>query len=52
MIAAGLAYAGPLIIKQIMTFVTNKKATISDQDAAYNSAAIWVLLYFAKIFIN
>jgi hypothetical protein len=52
MVTAGLAYAGPLIIKQIMIFVTNKKAIISDQNAAYNSAAIWVLLYFAKIFIH
>ena len=52
MVAAGMAYAGPLMIKQILNYMSMKNATQKDQDDAYNYATIWIVLFFFKIFVN
>lgn len=52
MVAAGLNYAGPLFLKEILKFINNKNANKSDQNRAYLFAGIWVLCYFIRIMLD
>ncbi len=51
-LAAVLGFAGPIVIKNILAFISKKNATLSDQTEAYNYVAIWVMLYFLRIFVS
>jgi ATP-binding cassette subfamily C (CFTR/MRP) protein 1 len=50
--AAGMGFAGPIVIKSILIFLSDKKATKADQDYAYTLVAIWITLYFLRIFVK
>lgn len=52
MIAAGLAFAGPLVIKEIMSFLKIRSPTVDQQSAAYGYAGLWIGLYLLRIFVN
>mgnify|MGYP002375667805 CR=1 FL=1 len=52
MIAAGLAYAGPLFIKEIMNYIKKTNPTSGDERKAYMYASLWMVLYLLRIWIN
>ncbi len=52
MTAAAMGFAGPIVIKRILIFINNKKATVADQNQAYYFAITWITLYFLRIFVK
>lgn len=49
-LGAGLAFAGPLVVKEIMAYLKLKKPTSAQTDSAFMYVGIWIALYFVRIF--
>lgn len=52
LMAAGMSFAGPIVIRSILQFIQDKKATVQDQTRAYQYVVVFAVLYFLRIFVK
>lgn len=51
-LAAGMAFSGPLVIKEILNYLKLKTPTTQQSSNAYMFTGVWIVLYLCRIFIS
>lgn len=50
--AAGMAFSGPLVIKQILNYVKQRNPTPEQTSEAYMFTGVWIAIYCLRIFVS